>query len=109
MRRMAVRFLAKLLDGADCQPELRMQMAFGRGREGVGFPGGDPRFGIQEFDQGLADAGRVRIGHEQTQIVAKIGEFGLPLQGHQHVGQHRGPAGVEGVEGQGADVGMLDR
>ena len=56
----------------------------------------------------LADARRVGIGNEEPDVVAKVGERRLLLQLEEHVAEDARAARVERVDGQRADVGVLD-
>ena len=58
---------------------------------------------------GLAYSGSVRIRHEQPYVVSQILKRLLSLQRGQGVGEHTGPSGIERIESQGPDVGMLNQ
>ena len=62
----------------------------------------------EEFPDRLAHAGSVRVGHEQTHVVAQVPEPVPPLQGDQRIGENRGAPRVERVDGERSHVGMLD-
>ena len=92
----------------------RPEHGHGELREDVALRGDGERlagrgaFAREQRLDGLADAGGVRIGHEQAHVVAQVLERLLPLQRGQGIGEDGGAPRVEGVDDERPDVGMLD-
>ena len=106
MRTVPGRAGEKVRGGPHGDAELRKDVT-GR-RDGERFRGRRPAAGEQCAD-GFTNAGSIRIGHEQANVVAQVPERLLSLQCSQSVRQDVGASCVERIEGERSHVRMLNQ
>ena len=105
--RVGVRADSEVLGRTHRKSQLRVKVRPGRNGERVGFPRVRASIRREQCGDLVADTGRVGVGHEEPEVVAKVGKGRLLLQLKQHGPEHASAARIERVDGQGADVGVL--